>query len=147
MADADLTAALTRELRRLAGALHEADGSYAARLGLGMNDVAALEHLRRDGPLGPSELAQRLAISTASTTALLDRLEASGDVRRCAHPDDRRRVVVKTTRAAERRAVAALRPMTSLLDAAAGPLSQAEAETALAYLERVTQAVLDFARG
>ena len=47
--------------------------------------------------MAPKDLSQFLGITSASTTSLIDRLVASGHVRREAHPTDRRSVVVVPT--------------------------------------------------
>jgi DNA-binding MarR family transcriptional regulator len=49
------------------------------------------------GPLSPTVIAERLIVTTASVTSLLDTLEKRGMVRRRPHPDDRRRVLVELT--------------------------------------------------
>jgi DNA-binding MarR family transcriptional regulator len=51
-------------------------------------------------PLEPTVIAQRLLITTASMTPLLDTLERRGLVRRLVHPDDRRKRLVEITSAA-----------------------------------------------
>jgi DNA-binding MarR family transcriptional regulator len=51
-------------------------------------------------PLEPTVIAQRLLITTASMTPLLDTLERRGLVRRLPHPDDRRKRLVDITPAA-----------------------------------------------
>ena len=48
-------------------------------------------------PLEPTVIAQRLLITTASMTPLLDTLEKRGLVRRLDHPDDRRKRLVEVT--------------------------------------------------
>lgn len=45
--------------------------------------------------LSPSEIAERLILSRASVTSLLDSLEKRGYVRRTAHPDDRRMLLIE----------------------------------------------------
>ena len=51
-------------------------------------------------PLEPTVIAQRLLITTASMTTLLDTLEKRGLVRRLAHPEDRRKRLIDITPAA-----------------------------------------------
>jgi len=51
-------------------------------------------------PLEPTVIAQRLLITTASMTPLLDTLEKRGLVQRFPHPDDRRKRLVDITPAA-----------------------------------------------
>lgn len=74
-----------------------------ASAGMDMNttDLAALRHViahgRRDEPLTPLGLARLLGISGASTSKLLDRLTASGHLRRARHPRDGRSSIVVAT--------------------------------------------------
>ena len=54
--------------------------------------------LREDGHrLKPSALAERAGVTRATVTGLLDGLEARGVVRRTAHPEDRRSLLVELT--------------------------------------------------
>jgi DNA-binding MarR family transcriptional regulator len=46
---------------------------------------------------GPSELGERLIITRATVTGLIDSLERRWFVRRSAHPADRRRLLVEIT--------------------------------------------------
>jgi DNA-binding MarR family transcriptional regulator len=48
-------------------------------------------------PLEPSVIAERVLITTASMTSVLDTLERRGLVRRMPHPDDRRKLLVAIT--------------------------------------------------
>jgi DNA-binding MarR family transcriptional regulator len=48
-------------------------------------------------PLEPSVIAERLVVTTASMTSLLDNLEKRGLVRRLPHPDDRRKLLIDIT--------------------------------------------------
>lgn len=51
--------------------------------------------LERAGPLTAGEIADRTGLATPSVTALVDRLERRGFVRRVRDPSDRRRVIVE----------------------------------------------------
>jgi DNA-binding MarR family transcriptional regulator len=48
-------------------------------------------------PLEPGVIAERLIITSGSTTSLLDTLEKAGFVQRTRHPDDRRKLLVEIT--------------------------------------------------
>jgi DNA-binding MarR family transcriptional regulator len=65
------------------------------------NDLLVLRHLLQAQQHGrfvsPSELARYLGVSTASITAIVDRLETSGHVRRERHTSDRRSIYVVPT--------------------------------------------------
>jgi DNA-binding MarR family transcriptional regulator len=53
--------------------------------------------LRDHGSMTPSELGERLIVTRATVTGLLDSLERTGFVRRSANPADRRSLVVEIT--------------------------------------------------
>jgi DNA-binding MarR family transcriptional regulator len=65
---------------------------------LGDNDMKALRFAivlgDRGEPVTARDIARHLRISSASTTKLLDRLEAGGHIRRTPHPTDRRALTV-----------------------------------------------------
>ncbi len=48
-------------------------------------------------PLPPNEIADRLIITRATVTGLVDSLERRGYVRRCPHQSDRRMILVEIT--------------------------------------------------
>lgn len=70
-------------------------------MSMGENDLLVLRYLLKAQQAGrsvsPGELARYLAVSTASMTAIVDRLEKSGHVRRERHASDRRSIYVVPT--------------------------------------------------
>ncbi|NLE96560.1 MAG: MarR family transcriptional regulator [Propionibacterium sp.] len=68
---------------------------------LGDRDMLALRHLLEAQSSGrlvrQKDLAQRLGISTASVSAMVDRLERTHYLERIPHPDDRRSVALRLT--------------------------------------------------
>jgi MarR family 2-MHQ and catechol resistance regulon transcriptional repressor len=56
-----------------------------------------LGQLRDHGALSPSELGERLIVTRATVTGVVDSLERRGYVRRSPNPSDRRRVIVELT--------------------------------------------------
>lgn len=70
-------------------------------MSMGENDLLVLRYLlkarQRGEMVSPGELARYLAVSTASMTAIIDRLERSGHVRRERHATDRRSIYVVPT--------------------------------------------------
>jgi DNA-binding MarR family transcriptional regulator len=136
---------LADRLRRLAWAQFELNIALARALGMGPNDVWALERLRVEGPLGPVELGHRLGgMTSASATALVDRLEAAGHVQRRRHPSDRRRLVVAPTELAEATGDGAFAPLGARLEEAAADLSDEERAAVARYLDRVVEAINAF---
>jgi len=72
--------------------------ALAERLGLRMVDVKALELVIEFEPITTGQLACLAGISSGGTTAVIDRLEATGFVVRDKHPLDRRIVVIRPVR-------------------------------------------------
>ncbi|RKS76553.1 DNA-binding MarR family transcriptional regulator [Actinomadura pelletieri DSM 43383] len=73
--------------------LHHATASKA---GMNVTDAQCVNALSLDGPQTPGQLAQLMGITTGGAiTAVIDRLEKAGFVRRTRDPDDRRRVIVE----------------------------------------------------
>jgi DNA-binding MarR family transcriptional regulator len=130
--------ALDERLRTVLRLGTEVRHAFARRLGLGENELAAMEHLMAE-PIGPVELSRRLGISSAAATLLLHRLSDAGHVERHAHPGDRRRQVVVPTSAGVAGVFRELRPMVEGLDAVAADLDDTEREVVARYLDRVSE--------
>ncbi|MGH3917025.1 MAG: MarR family winged helix-turn-helix transcriptional regulator [Pseudonocardiaceae bacterium] len=71
--------------------------AVAAALGVGIPEAVTLDHLYHAGQLTPTAIADRLGMTTASVTGLLDRLAASGYLTRNPNPRDRRSILVTLT--------------------------------------------------
>jgi DNA-binding MarR family transcriptional regulator len=71
--------------------------SVADRLGLNPTDAKVMSLLQRRGPVAAGEIAGCTGLTTASVTALVDRLARRDFVRRLPDPADRRRVLVDVT--------------------------------------------------
>jgi DNA-binding MarR family transcriptional regulator len=69
--------------------------AMAERFGLSATDEKTLDVLSRLGHLTAGQLAEHTGLASASVTALIDRLEQKGFVRRVRDPADRRRVIVE----------------------------------------------------
>lgn len=87
----DLYIPLVRDFAARVVIFHEA---IAQRLGLHVTDVKVLR-LLGEKALSAGELAAHAGLTGAAITALIDRLEAPGYVKRERDPDDRRRVTVR----------------------------------------------------
>lgn len=66
----------------------------AVSLGLYNHDFIAVDILRESGPITAGELSKLSGLTTGSVTALVDRLEKAGYVRRENDPNDRRKVII-----------------------------------------------------
>ena len=133
-------------IRELIRANGEATQGLARRLGVGVTDAVALDHVlsSRDG-LGPTELGHRLNMRSASATTLVDRLHAAGHVSRVPHPSDRRRQTVVGTEKAYREIHAALEPLLRGVEQAAGRLTPDQAAATVAFLTEVAAVLRDYA--
>jgi len=74
------------------------------------------------GPQAASAIARETALTPAAVTALIDRLEARGLVRRGTDPADRRKVLVEATATAQ-----------ALIASCYGPIAEAGARMLTAY--------------
>jgi len=60
-------------------------------------ELAILVHLAREGPTSPSTLAARESVTSQAIAGVVRELERKALVKRSAHPEDRRRVVIALT--------------------------------------------------
>ena len=77
--------------------------AVAGHLDLTVNESRAISHLLARGPLGQTDLATALGLTTSSTTTLVDRLERRELVVRVPDPRDRRRSTVEIPESGRRR--------------------------------------------
>ena len=70
------------------------------KLGLNTTDFEGLDLIFYRGVAAPSELSRYTGLSSGSTTAMIDRLEKAGLVKREANPNDRRGTLVVIDRSA-----------------------------------------------
>jgi DNA-binding MarR family transcriptional regulator len=74
------------------------DAAAAERLGINQTDIAALDILdQAGGKTTAGALAEASHLTTGAITAVVDRLEKKGYVRRSRDTEDRRRVLVELT--------------------------------------------------
>ena len=109
---------------------------------MGEADLRALRFLLRteaEGRLAtPNDLAVLLGIKSSSITIMLDRLTASGHVRRAPHPTDRRSIVITATPGADEDVRETLGDMHRRLLAVAAALDEHEAVVVTEFLGRLT---------
>jgi len=114
-------------------------------MSMGENELLVLRFLTRARgrreDVTPIDLYRYLGVSTASTTALLDRLEKTGHLVRHPHPTDRRRVIVRTTPHTETEMRDTLGTMHGRMMEATRGMSEIETVAVAAFLERMRHAV------
>ncbi|WED23937.1 MarR family transcriptional regulator [Vibrio sp. JC009] len=71
--------------------------SVVRETGYSLAQVHTIEVLGIHGALRMKELAQKLGITTGTLTVQIEKLVNAGVIERCAHPNDRRAIVVKLT--------------------------------------------------
>jgi DNA-binding MarR family transcriptional regulator len=84
-----------RGLRQLIAGSILYNQQVADRLGLRLTDMQCINVLDLIGPSTPGELARSTGLTTGGVTAMLDRLEKAGYVKREPNPRDRRSVLVR----------------------------------------------------
>jgi DNA-binding MarR family transcriptional regulator len=106
----------------------------AQRLGLNRTDLRGLDWLF-EAPMTVGQLAEATALSSAATTALVDRLEQKGFVRRVRDDVDRRRVLVEITGAAIERGRELYGPLVEDGGRLLGRFTEAELTLIQSYLD------------
>ena len=92
---AQVIAALNEAARAHSTATVLFHAAMAEQFGLSATDSKAMDLLERFGPLSAGELVEHTGLASPSVTALIDRLESKGFVRRVRDGQDRRRVMVE----------------------------------------------------
>ena len=113
----------------------------AQKMGLNVTDMQALRLLDVEGPLGPTELARRLGLRSASVTVLLDRLEAGGFLERIRDADDRRRVTVRALPHATDLLFDTWAPIVRAMDDVGHGLTAAQQRAVCDFFDRIVDVV------
>lgn len=116
-------------------AVDQVDEAFVNLLGINRTDARCLDLIDMAGRMTAGELARASGLTTGAVTALLDRLERAGLVRRVRDEEDRRRVFVELTSQAQRRAAEVY-----------GPIAQEGAALTTGYTDEELAAFRDFMR-
>ena len=137
-----------RLLRTEVGEVLAFAAAMAHRTGLGLSEMAALEHLQHSHEgLTPTELGRRLSLSSGAITALVDRLERDGHVERRPNPADRRSSVVLPVPEGLQEAGRHLLPVAAELLETTSAYTEEERAAIGRYLESATEVFRRYARG
>ena len=104
-----------------------------------LNALAVIEG--NGGPLPTGEISARMHITTGTMTTVLDTLERNGYISRLADPDDRRRVLVDITPAAQAVLDQMLPEVQQLAKALIGVLDDDALQNLLGTLATVTASI------
>lgn len=112
---------------------------------LNQTDMRALHFLiacKNQGAIAtPGGISAHLAISTASTTKLLDRLERGGHIVRSAHPSDRRALAISITQSTQDAAMETVGRQHAKRFHAAARLSPEERDIVVRFLSDMTEEI------
>src|SRR3954468_20128918 len=137
-------------LRRLTVELDAVGQRFAGLHGLNRTDVRALvaimDAARSGRPMTAGGLGAAVELSSASVTALVDRLERAGHVHRVRDPADRRRVVLEMSESAMVAGGQFFGGLQRALVAAMAGHTDEELAVVRRFLEQVTDVVVQHAR-
>jgi DNA-binding MarR family transcriptional regulator len=114
----------------------------AERLGVNRTDLNCLDIIQRIGSVTAGELATQSGLTTGAVTAVLDRLEKAGYVRRVRDDVDRRRVMVEVTPTLQELAWEIWGPMKDDWDALMRRHTNEELEILLEFMRQSTDVAL-----
>jgi DNA-binding MarR family transcriptional regulator len=120
-------------------------GAAAVFNRINRTDLRALQALRGGG-MTAGRLARTLGVTSGATTRVIDSLVASGQVVREPDPSDRRRVLVRLTRAAQQQVDRTFAQLREDARALLETYGDAELETVARFLEDVRALVREHAR-
>ncbi|MFJ1709675.1 MarR family winged helix-turn-helix transcriptional regulator [Kitasatospora sp. NPDC088346] len=145
MDDRNQAMGLVHLLRAVTVELDRFGGEFAALHGLHPTDLRALIELldadRAGTPCTPGLLGERLGLNSAGTTALVDRLERLGLIRRSRDTADRRRVLLGVDERAVELGWSFFGPVIGELVTAMEGFEPAELDTARRFLGAMSEAV------
>ncbi|MEJ1993342.1 MAG: MarR family transcriptional regulator [Maritimibacter sp.] len=110
----------------------------ARRLGLHATDIRCLDFLRcMERGVSPKEIVTELGLKPSSGTALLDRLENNGLIRRVGNPDDRRSVLIELVDDHEEYTLSLVRQVSEEFSAMLAPYSKQDLAMIVEFLGKV----------
>jgi len=116
------------------------------KLGLNSADAECLSLLGIKGISTPTELARYTGLTTGSTTAMLDRLEKAGFIRRKPNPEDRRGVLIEISEEWAETAGPLVAGIQKAQRELIASYSDKELETITDFLTRFTKNVVEYTK-
>ncbi|BCJ48926.1 transcriptional regulator [Actinoplanes sp. NBRC 14428] len=108
--------------------------------------IAVMNAERRGDPLTPGRLGEEIGLSSGATTAVIDRLERSGHLRRTRESADRRVVHLRYGEPGMALAAAFFGPLGKRTDAVMAGFSDAELATVHRFLAGMSEALTAYHR-
>jgi DNA-binding MarR family transcriptional regulator len=103
-------------------------------LSINRTDMRAMDIVSRRGRVTAGELAKEAGLTTGGVTAVVDRMERAGLLKRVRDPDDRRRVWLETTPLVLEKTMPIWGPMQELWESWARNLTRDQLEFLLRFL-------------
>lgn len=143
----ELMGEVREALRTMLSAADAHDEVVARRLGINRTDHQCMDILDQNGGLlTAGDLARASGLTTGAVTAVIDRLERAGLVRRTRDDVDRRRVLVELTPHERERVTELYLPLIEATEKELRRYTAEELEVIRDYLERARRLVEDHAR-
>lgn len=112
----------------------------ATRVGINSTDLECLDLLQLAGPTTAGQMSSHSGLTTGATTAVIDRLERAGFVRRRRDPKDRRVVVVEVLHHCNSHIAPLYRPIQEELAKVHEHYTNRELATVVRYLTEALEA-------
>ncbi|RKF42982.1 MarR family transcriptional regulator [Agrobacterium deltaense] len=137
--------------RRLTDVLRQASAqsllisqSIAAKARMNTTDLECLDILQMQGQASAGELARSTGLTTGAVTALLDRLEKAGFIRRLPDPTDRRRVLAAPHPEKMRELFQIYAPLQEKMEALYGEYDEEQLQLIIGFIEKSCAVSKDF---
>lgn len=142
----ELLGRLVEAVRAAQSASDVLDEAFANFVGINRTDGRCLDVVDRHGPITAGELAREVGLTTGAVTAVVDRMEAAGLMRRGSDPDDRRKVLIELTSEAKSLAAEVYGPLAHSTRPLLESLSDQEVLTLIGFFETGRQINLERAQ-
>jgi DNA-binding MarR family transcriptional regulator len=133
---AELLRRLDEALRKVSAQSVLLSDTVARRVGLNSTDLECLDLLYLAGPATAGRLSAHTGLTTGATTAVIDRLERAGYVRRTRDSHDRRRVLVEALPGGIKRIEPLYRRLASAMDDLHATFDERQLSNVVDYLTR-----------
>jgi DNA-binding MarR family transcriptional regulator len=140
-----LLVALDEAIRKVGAQAVLISDLVATRVGINSTDLECLDLLQLDGPSTAGQMSARSGLTTGATTAMIDRLEKAGYVRRRRDASDRRLVVVEVLDHCGSHIAPLYQPIQKDLEKVHARYSNRELQIVVRYLTEATEAGARFA--
>jgi DNA-binding MarR family transcriptional regulator len=132
-------------LRAVGAGIDRYRQTVAARLDLGSAELITIGQLHHQEPMRAAQIGSRTGLTPGSVTALLDRLEARGYIRRTTPEHDRRGRQIYLTTTGRALGDGIVAPLVPALDSIADDIGSNGSQTVITVLNMITEVLADLA--